>query len=344
MTASPLDLTVERRLAEAAAWRARLADLGADSTPDFEAWLGASPANAAAWAQAEFAWDAVGAVSTAPELMAIRKRAIEAGERQGQCNRAGAPWRVVIAGGTAAAAVLAVGGGALWWSIQPTIYQTSLGERRVIPLSDGSKIALDSGTKVEVRYSKDARKLTLVRGQARFDVAHNVQRPFSVRARNETVVATGTAFNIDLMGSQTLVTLIEGHVVVFEQTSRAAPPEPHRVPASAHPIALEAGQELVGDSAAPPKIVRTNLERATAWETGRLIFDDDSLSVVAARISRYSPHVVTVDPAVADLKLSGVFNAGDVDGFVEAITQYLPVEAHAGAAGAVVLVRRNHHS
>src|SRR3546814_3917007 len=104
------------------------------------------------------------------------------------------------------------------------LYRTVLGERRVVTLADGSTVSLDAASEVRVAYSERARELALVRGQARFDVAHDPRRPFAVQARDQRVVATGTAFNVDLFGPQVLITLIEGHVQVLEATSsRAAP-------------------------------------------------------------------------------------------------------------------------
>src|SRR3546814_3966246 len=77
------------------------------------------------------------------------------------------------------------------------LYRTVLGERRVVTLADGSTVSLDAASEVRVAYSERARELALVRGQARFDVAHDPRRPFAVQARDQRVVATGTAFNVD---------------------------------------------------------------------------------------------------------------------------------------------------
>src|SRR3546814_1264895 len=79
------------------------------------------------------------------------------------------------------------------------LYRTVLGERRVVTLADGSTVSLDAASEVRVAYSERARELALVRGQARFDVAHDPRRPFAVQARDQRVVATGTAFNVDLL-------------------------------------------------------------------------------------------------------------------------------------------------
>jgi len=331
---SPRDEAHVRRLAEAAAWRVRLIEEGAETSEAFEAWI-ARDGNEAAWEQVQQPWREVGEKATSPELMAARAGALARAHRQGRRR-----WSSSAGGRIAAAlAVVVIGasslGGWQWYDAQPQVYRTALGERRVVPLPDGSKVSLDSRSVVRIRYTDDARRLELVSGQARFDVAKDVTRPFSVTARDQTVVATGTAFNIDLLGPKVLVTLIEGHVLVMKE-----PAARNAAPASAakpRPIALNAGQQLVAAPSAPPQILIASLERTSAWEAGQLAFEDEPLSVVAARVSRYSNRPVTVAPDIAGLKLSGVFKAGDVTTFVDVVTNYLPVEAQESADGEITL-------
>jgi len=337
----PNDLAEDRRLAEAAAWRARLAEQKLDSDPALEQWLASDPLNAVAYERAEAIWDEMGELSSTPEFMDLRRGALDIAARQGRRNRGAYRLALPIAAALATLAILGAGGGTWWMVNRPQTYETTLGERRVVPLSDGSQVWLDSDSKVAIRYTSDARKLELLRGQARFDVAHNVARPFSVKARDETVVATGTSFNIDLTGSDTLVTLIEGHVAILDGAGRRSTPVQTRQQFSPpHTVDLVAGQELDVMAAAPPIIKTVDLERATAWEDGRLVFENEPLSMAALRISRSSARRVSVDPAVANLKISGVFNAGDVDGFAQTMSLYLPVRSEPGADGGVVLVAR----
>ena len=329
MTRTPArDEQTTRRLAQATAWRVRLAEDDLETSEAFEAWM-ADPANEAAWDQVQAPWREVGEKATSPQLMALRAGALARARRQDQ--RTSTPWfSRQIAAGLAALLVLGGGAGSYWYATQPQVYRTTLGERRVIPLSDGSKVSLDSGSKIRIRYTKEARKLELLSGQARFDVAHDVQRPFSVTARNQTVVATGTAFNVDLLGPKVLVTLIEGHVVVL-------PARPTAHPKRAPVVELKAGQELISAPAAPPQVVQASLDRTTAWESGQLAFKDEPLGSVAERVSRYAAAPITVAPDAANLRVSGVFKAGDVDTFVDVVTHYLPVRAVGGDNGRIML-------
>jgi transmembrane sensor len=186
-------------------------------------------------------------------------------------------------------------------------------------------MALDSRTVVQVRYERNARKLELLSGQARFDVAHDAARPFSVHAGGQTVVATGTAFNVDLLGPQVLVTLIKGHVVVVQDRDARAVGAPAT---ASDAVELEAGQQFAAGHERAPKVVAVSTDKATAWENGQIVVDDEPLAAVAERVSRYAAHPVVVrDERAGAMRLSGVFNVGDVPTFVDAVTRYLPVHA-----------------
>ena len=318
-------------LLEAAEWRLRLAEAGLESCAQFEAWLASSPQNAVAWDEIQAPWEFVGAQAASPELIELRRAALAHAQETNR-SRWARPAKFAGVKTFAAAAVIvvvAVGAAWFWRQSQPDSYRTSAGERRVVTLADGSQVALDSQSEVSVRYSAHARELTLARGQARFDVAHDVERPFSVAAGGYKVIATGTAFNVDLFGPSLLVTLIEGHVVVLSDKASAP------IPVS------DVGGQLALSPTAPPSVAHVNVERATLWENGEIAFENDPLSTVVARLNRYARHpVVIADSSTSDLRISGVFHTGDIDGFVSTIVSYLPVDARKDADGATVLTQR----
>jgi transmembrane sensor len=319
------------RILEAAAWQARLAEAPGTCQKEFEVWLAQDPRNAEAWKRVAGPWKCLGEHATSPGLIQRRQAALAHAHNAGQAHwtplrRFRLPTRLAVA---AVVFVVAMASLLIWQQQRFDTYRTRAGERRVVTLADGSQIALDSQSEVKVRYSAQARELALVSGQARFDVAHDVERPFSVAAHGHKVIATGTAFNVDLLGPDLLVTLIEGHVVVAGGTVD---------PALTDRIALDAGQQLVISSSASPSVTRVNVDHATAWESGRLVFEDERLSTVVARVSRYGERPILIDDEqIASLRISGVFHEGDVDGFVSTLVSYLPVRAQRGKDGSVRL-------
>ncbi|PZU44056.1 MAG: iron dicitrate transport regulator FecR [Sphingomonas sp.] len=329
---SPQDIV---RLAEASAWRVRLTEDGLESCEAFEDWR-SDPDNAAAWEQVDAPWRRMGEEATSPELMAARVGALQRARRAERKRRTMQPHILRLVSALAVAFLLLGVLGWRWVALQPDVYLTGPGERRVVKLVDGSIVSLDSTSEVRVHYTDKARQLTLVSGQARFDVAHNADRPFTVKAGAQTVVATGTAFNIDKLGAEVLVTLLEGRVTVLNLPAGRTPSA--RV---AGPMALAPGQQVVIRQTADPEVKSVSASRATAWETGQLIFEDEPLSDAVARVARYGGRRLSVEGKAADLRISGVFKAGDTATFIDAVSAYLPVEATADASGAIMLRSRS---
>lgn len=333
------------RLLEAAAWRTRLWESGRDSTPEFARWL-SDPANRRAWDRVQRGWDILAEHATAPELLELRRRALERVHASGRRRWATRSRPINRLGAAAAVLLLSVAGAITFHLTGADVYRTGIGERRVVTLADGSRVQLDSSTELRVDYTKQARDLQLIEGQARFDVAHEVERPFHVIAAGRKVVAVGTVFNVDLVGNDLFVTLLEGKVVVVPQAAepdvpeiadlafadRAEPEVPaKRAAPHGKTIALKAGEQLAVSADGTPMVAPASVERATAWENGRLVFEDEPLSTVVARLNRYAARrLVLSDDVTASLRISGVFNAGDVDSFVATVTYYLPVKAESG--------------
>lgn len=327
------------RLTQAAAWRVRLAENDLEGCPELSAWLAEDERNAAAWQRVQEDWALFGEHANAPEILELRAAALAHAHEAGQSRwvrsrRFAMSHRLGIAAGIL---ILAIGGLLLWMQ-QPEVYTTRAGERRVVTLADGSQVALDSRSEVKVQFSSHARELTLTKGQARFDVARDIERPFSVSADGHKVIAMGTSFNVDLFGPSLLVTLIEGRVVVSSTPSLL---EVTKVEAPVPRITLDAGEQVVFSPKAPPSVARVNLGQATAWENGEVVSDNDSLATVVARINRYTQHAVIIgDTQTGALRISGVFHTGDTQGFISTIVAYLPVRAEQDADGTTRLTHR----
>jgi transmembrane sensor len=335
-----------RRLIEASAWRARLWEGDLETTPEFEAWL-SDARNRHAWAIVQNKWNLIGEHATALEVLDLRRGAL--GRARGMRRQRWStryPW---ISRAAIAASIVLVAGVIALHLTAPDVYRTGAGERRVVTLTDGSQVQLDSLTELRVDYSERARGLTLVKGQARFDVARDARRPFWVVAADRKVVALGTAFNVDLLGKELFVTLLAGKVLIVPQVAELHLPA---MPASAPPpafrsartgragklgnapldgVELQAGQQLAVSAGGAEKVAPASVQRATAWQNGQLVFEDEPLSSVVARVNRYAVRpVVLADGNMASLRISGVFHTGDTDGFIATVTHFLPIEAMQG--------------
>ena len=307
---------------EAAIWCMSLAEgqLPPGEREAFDRWL-EDDRNAAAFQAVVRTWKTADSAAGLPEAIAMRSAALESyrsvNRRRWTRRLASRSW---WAGGIAAALLLAVTSlFMLGDSTRP--YQTEIGERRVALLDDRSRLSLDADSLVEVGMTDKLRGLTLVRGRAKFDVAKDPLRPFTVVAGDKMVVATGTSFSVEMIGGEVRVLLYHGRVSVLD---RAAP-----APAGKE-LQLKPGQEMIASvgGGAPPKLVSFDPERSASWEAGQLSFGDEPLALAAMRMNRYSDRkLILGDAEVAHVRVNGVFTAGDTAAFVEGVTGMNPVRA-----------------
>jgi transmembrane sensor len=337
------DMTIRE---QAAIWWLRLRNEDALSTEEedrLDDWLRADPSHAEALRCCADTWNALDALSDAPEIVARRANALE-GMRDANRRRWARPGRLPRLRHAIAAslAILAIGTGA--WLIEaqrPQNIATETGERRALVLDDGSHVSLDAKTRVSVALQKEQRRLKIDAGRAKFDVAYEPDRPFTVEAGGHIVVATGTSFSTEIVGGELRVIVYEGKVVVLNgampnpQTLLALRRNPGHQAAS-----VTTGQELVVDGNGVGAL-RRDAPGSSSWEGGQLEFNDDTLADAATELNRYAtiPIVVT-DARAAGIRINGIFKAADSAAFLDAIVRMYPVTVRRSASGTIEIASR----
>ena len=229
----------------------------------------------------------------------------------------------------------------------PVTYQTALGEQSSYTLADGSTLWLNTNSEVVVEYSEALRRISLVSGEAHFDVESNPERPFEVYAGTRMVRAVGTAFSVYRQAEDVGVIVTEGKValgIVYAANASAIPSPPDaaaplepaekRVLDNAKPAApgqakaeaeilgtLKAGQSvLIPAGAAESKHYAVTdhetaeLKRRLAWLQGQLIYAGESLESVIKEVSRYTPvYIELLDPELAAIRIGGQFQVGETE-------------------------------
>jgi len=331
----------------AAEWHERLDEHGTSARvqAQFRAWLQADPRHAQAYAALDSGWSALADMGSDPRVQAMRREARVAGVPRRARQR-----RMLA---LAASVLVAAMGGwvALAWLPAPAVapmagteYHTVLGQRSTVALADGSTVDLNTDSRIVVDYAPELRRIRLLQGQAWFEVAKDAQRPFVVEAGGQRVTALGTAFDVRLdpapeAGKHTVqVTLVEGRVTVQEIPSRIAAmlrPEPAKTE-------LAPGELLRTHArAALPDKRKADLAKVTGWREGQLMFDGDTLAAAVAEVNRYSSiRIELSDPALADLRVSGVFKTGHARSFLETVSGHYPIAVSEEGPDRVVLTRR----
>lgn len=317
---------------QAAIWYLNIIEesLSDDDQKAFEIWL-SDPDNLKAFEEAACLWNEADQVSEMAEIIQLRLVALKDFQHYSQrwARRLSRP---VYLWGSIAAMLLAIIGSTTLFLYQPMqTYRTGIGGGRVVMLDDGSALALDADTEVEVRLGRNRRNLTLRHGRAEFDVAKDPLRPFTVAAAGKMVVATGTSFSVELLRNEFLATLYRGHVAVLNEKD-----ETSLIP---HP--LLPGQQLTVSLSDNAKTVVTSVDPASAmaWKTGQLSFDNEPIASAVERMNRYSRKRLVIAGSMTGLRVNGVFEAGDSDAFVEAVTALSPLQAVYGK-GQIALVRK----
>jgi transmembrane sensor len=315
--------------ATAARWAVRRdRGLSAAESIDYELWLAADPRHAAAMQRTSAAWsllDRIPESAAAPILAAATRRR--------------SFWRRTVAFGSLAAAALAVG--LFVWSrplpADPTLSAPALSATttpRLVTLSDGTVVQLNTGGAVVEKFTAATRHVTLTRGEAHFAVTKNPARPFVVQAGSLQVRAVGTAFNINLQSAAVDVIVTEGRV----QLTTGTPDAP----------ALNAGERAtLRRAAAGPTLVVARIGAAAitqtlAWREPLMRLGGATLAELAAEFERATGRrLVLADPTLAELRFGGRFRADDIDGFTHLLATTLDLDVERAADGTIVLRKKN---
>lgn len=241
-------------------------------------------------------------------------------------------FRVAVA---AAAALLITGGALLTFnSFAPEpdyIIETTLGEQRTVPLSDGSIINVNTKSRIRINMTDNIRRIELLEGEAFFDVEHDPTRPFRVITGDAVTEAIGTKFNVRYLDEGTVVSVMEGtvaigtkglpiqdveHVLISGKTV-IENPGPERFETGR--LILTVGERVSFSSHANIPVIQTaDVKTIASWRTRQLIFKGDELAAITAEFNRYNPtQLIVTDNGLATEKFSGVFDADDPASFVE---------------------------
>ncbi|MEK6383238.1 MAG: FecR domain-containing protein [Paraburkholderia tropica] len=270
-----------------------------------ERWRRANPAHEAAWERVQSVDNRLGAVPSnlaAPTLRGARQRA----------RRRAVLRSLLFAGGTGALA-WATSEGPSWrsWAAD---YRTASGEQRSLVLADGTHLIMNTGTALDVRVTAGERRILLRSGEIYVATAHETSalyRAFIVETAQGSVQALGTRFAVRQDGAVSYVAVYEGAVSVLPAHATQA----QRV---------DAGQSttFVADRVSALSPVAAD---SPDWTRGLLVVEQMRLDAFVRELGRYRSGFVHADPAVAALRVSGVFPLGDTDRALASLQRALPV-------------------
>lgn len=191
-------------------------------------------------------------------------------------------------------------------------YHTVIGERREQLLADGTRIWLNTGTALDVRFGAFSRLLLLRHGEVDIlTAADPAGRPFMVLTEQARLQSLGTRFNVRQLEGETLLSVSSGRVAA---TARSGAGE--RI--------IEQGWSARIDASGVAQPMQARAAD-NAWTDGFIIAERMRLADFVEELARYRPGVLRCDPAVAELRLSGSFPLDNGERILTMLENSLPV-------------------
>lgn len=287
---------------EAIAWWARLQSGQADARDRdaCDAWLARDPLHRQAWERLEMIGRDARRVPAA-----LAHAALDAPDPAGR-RRA---LRAML--------TLAGVGVAGWAGYRHTPWQrlaadlsTGVGERRAVAVADGLHVTLNSDSALRLRLDGGARGIDLLRGEI---LVHAQARPGAAALRVDTgygvLLAESARFDVRRTDDGARLGVYQGSVALLRDGQQAQ---------------VEAGERLTYGAQGSVERHAADPDRL-AWVDGLVVAKDWRLDAFAHYLARQRIGVIRVDPAVAALRLSGVFPLDDAERALRALEPALPI-------------------
>lgn len=256
----------------------------------------------------------------------------------------------VFAGGAAAAGVAALslamltvipferGGMA---PVTAPIYATEIAEIRDLILEDGSSVTLGAKSRIETAFTPTRRQVTLIDGEAFFEVTKDEGRPFFVAAQDTLIRVVGTKFDVKRSAEIVHVSVLEGVVEVIKANDIGAAVETMDT-LDIDKQVLTAGERVsAARRVALPQARQVEQAEPGSWRMGRLAYEDASLAEIVADLNRYYDRPVRIATSdVGDLRSTLAFSTSEIDQVFEVMAAIHPVEIDRRAAGEIVVRRK----
>lgn len=334
---------------QAAEWFTRLhsGEVDSDTRDRFEAWLHGDRAHKIAYREFEQVYRDLDFVA--------EKAGVDVDEALGRKRSLWGlhypEWlKTPVGGGSAALVSLVTLALVVFTLMQPRTdapgflepdYVTEIAEIREVILEDGSVVTLGAKSQIKTEFSATRRQVTLIDGEAFFEVAKDANRPFFVAAQDTLVRVVGTKFDVKRSADIVHVSVLEGVVEVMKPSNI----EQAITSADTSVIdkqVLTAGERVsAARRVALPEARQVEQIQPGSWREGRLAYEDASLAEIVADLNRYYERPIRIASSdVGDLRSTLAFQTTEIDQVFDVMAAIHPINVEKPASGEIVLRRR----
>lgn len=191
----------------------------------------------------------------------------------------------------------------LYWQADE---MTTTAQTRLITLSDGSQVTLGANSAIAVNYSEQQRAITLLKGQAFFDVSHNKQRPFIVTTPQANVEVLGTQFDVEALSNHAYVAVASGSVGVTNNLQLEK--------------ILSPGDLMsVANDGVMAKL-HVPVEQIAPWREQRLFVQSRTIADVVDTVRRYYDGIIIVtNDTLKTKRVTGSYQLSQIDNVLDAV-------------------------
>ncbi len=292
----------------------------------FILWLNSNELNQEAFKRCQRVWQTIGMADCAADWITQHATQESVSAVKTRPKHILARAAVLLSGLAASITLLVVNGvfhttDRLEIAVPATLFTSSIGQNRMITLSDGSDVILAGNSSILVNIDQYERHITLRKGSAYFDVSHDPYRVFSVTAQHTQVRVRGTAFEVEHSPDNELkISVQRGLVDVVDLPENDN--EDEKV------LQLHPYEQLQAniDGTFISDVSRFDPEIEFAWLSERFIYDNAPLKSVVMDINRYTKKpIVILDKDINELPITASFTFKQIDQMLAGLAAAYPI-------------------
>ncbi|MBA4746923.1 MAG: FecR domain-containing protein [Muricauda sp.] len=186
---------------------------------------------------------------------------------------------------------------------------TEWGQKLHIVLADGTEVYLNAGSTIKYpqRFEGDTREVEL-EGEAFFDVAKNLDKPFIIKSGEVATTVLGTSFNVNTYpeNQQVAITVATGKVKVASEESEL--------------LLLPNEQGIFNRNSKSISKEKIDIASFLHWKDGIIHFDDAELSKVLQTLERWYGVTFVVDNnTIGNCHITATYDNERLDAILESI-------------------------